>query len=366
MAIIKVLIVDNSALFRHLLTASLEENPEIEVVGIAREPRVARRKIRQFNPDVLLLDVIMPRMDGVSFLAWLMEEHPMPVVMTYSLVDDEASIKRKATELGVAEFIQKPAQDIVRSFLQCKEEVVNKVKAAARGKVNLRFKSSKLRFFDAEFNLDVDTLTKKRRVPDAVIAIGASTGGTEAIKRVLRDLPSNTPAIVVSQHIPVAFSASFARSANSVTKMQVKEAEEGDKLLPGHVYIAPGNRHLLVEKCAGDYVCHLDDGPLVNRHKPSVDMMFHSVARSVGANAVGVILTGMGDDGALGLKAMRNAGAQTIAQDEVSSVVWGMPGEAYRLGGAMQLLDLKDIASILMRLHVKIGHKDASQEVVLA
>lgn len=353
---IRVLIVDDSALVRQMLTEILSADRGIEVVGTAADPYVARDRIKQLKPDVLTLDVEMPKMDGVTFLSNLMRLHPMPVVMVSSLTERGADITLRALELGAIDFVSKPKLDLVHGLACYAEEIVAKVKAAAGAgtrileRRTLQAMEPIIPKLSADAVLMKSTHTGHFRTTDKIIAIGASTGGTEAIKEVLMRLPANAPGIVVTQHIPEAFSGPFAKRMNSVSAMNVSEARDGQLVIPGYCYIAPGNRHLLVERDGARFVCRLSDGPPVNRHRPSVDVLFRSMAQNVGPNAVGVILTGMGDDGARGLLEMREAGTPTIAQDEKSSVVWGMPGEAVKLGAAAQILPLDCIAEALLTL----------------
>jgi two-component system chemotaxis response regulator CheB len=349
---IRVLIVDDSALVRRMLAEILGADPSIEVVGTAQDPYVAREKIKALNPDVLTLDVEMPRMDGVMFLSNLMRLRPMPVVMVSSLTEKGAEITLKALELGAVDVVSKPKADLAHSLGDYAQEIVGKVKAAAGARV--RALETGAAIPDVDPKLSADAVLKKQGAPrhfrttDRIIAIGASTGGTEAIKEVLMAMPADAPGIVISQHIPQAFSGPFARRMDTLSAMKVYEAEDGQQILPGHVYIAPGDRHLLVTRDGARYLCKLSDGPAVNRHRPSVDVMFRSVAQNVGQNAVGAILTGMGDDGARGLLEMREVGSWTVAQDEKSSVVWGMPGEAVKLGAAAEVLPLDRIAGALL------------------
>jgi two-component system chemotaxis response regulator CheB len=354
---IKVLIVDDSALVRKLLTEMLSNDREIQVVGTASDPYAAREKIKALNPDVITLDVEMPRMDGVTFLENLMRLRPMPVVMVSSLTQKGADVTLRALELGAIDFVAKPKVDIAGSLAGYADVLIEKVKAAAVARVNARpsVPRAQPRTVDPRRSADAVLPLTARPAPvlrttDRIIAVGASTGGTEAIREMLEALPPDAPAIVISQHIPAAFSKPFAERMNRVSQMSVCQAQDGQYILPGHVYIAPGDRHLLVVRDGARYVCRLSDGPHVNRHRPSVDVMFRSVAQHVGPNALGVLLTGMGDDGARGLKEMLDAGAATIAQDEASSVVWGMPGAAYKMGAAQYLLPLHRIATEMLRL----------------
>jgi two-component system chemotaxis response regulator CheB len=332
----------------------LSRSREIEVIGAASDPYAAREKIKKLNPDVITLDVEMPRMDGITFLENLMRLRPMPVVMVSSLTQRGADVTLRALELGAVDFVAKPRIDIAGTLGEYEAELIAKVKVAAGARVMPRTVAPTRRVTDERHSTSaVVPLLNVRsmlRTTDRIIAIGASTGGTEAIREVLEEMPPDAPAIVISQHIPAAFSKSFAERMNRVSAMAVCEAQDGQQVLPGHAYIAPGDRHLLVERDGARYVCRLSNGPHVNRHRPSVDVMFRSVAQNVGANAVGVLLTGMGDDGARGLKEMMDEGASTIAQDEDTSVVWGMPGSAVKLGAAMHVLPLQQIGAQVLAL----------------
>ncbi|HMN44393.1 MAG TPA: chemotaxis response regulator protein-glutamate methylesterase [Povalibacter sp.] len=361
---IRLLIVDDSALVRKLLTEMVGKDRDIEVVGTATDPYAAREKIKQLNPDVITLDVEMPRMDGVTFLENLMRLRPMPVVMVSSLTQHGADITLRALELGAVDFVAKPKVDVAGSLADYAQELIAKIKMAAGARVNPRssaprpaaapaasaagLKIDERRTADAV--LPAVTGRRVLRTTDRIVAIGASTGGTEAIREVLEMMPADAPAIVISQHIPAAFSRAFAERVNRSCAMSVCEAQDGQYILPGHAYIAPGDRHLIVERDGARYRCRLSDGPHVNRHRPSVDVMFRSVAQNVGPNATGVILTGMGDDGARGLKEMLEAGAGTIAQDEATSVVWGMPGAAVKLGAAEHVMPLQRIPGQILNL----------------
>jgi two-component system chemotaxis response regulator CheB len=352
---IKVLIVDDSALVRKLLTEMLGRDREIEVVGTAADPYAARERIKQLNPDVITLDVEMPRMDGLTFLENLMRLRPMPVVMVSSLTQRGADVTLRALELGAIDFVSKPKVDVAGSLADYADELIAKVKVAASARVCSRVSTPRALSLQVDPRRSADAVLpaaigrRVLRTTDRIVAIGASTGGTEALREILSVLPADAPAVVISQHIPAAFSRPFAERMNQCSAMSVCEAQDGQYILPGHVYIAPGDLHLLVERDGARYRCRLSDGPHVNRHRPSVDVMFRSVAQNVGPNATGVILTGMGDDGARGLKEMMEAGAHTIAQDEASSVVWGMPGTAVRLGAAQQVLPLHRIPEVLLQ-----------------
>jgi two-component system chemotaxis response regulator CheB len=348
---IKVLIVDDSALIRQMLTEILGGDAQIEVVGAAQDPYIAREMIKALNPDVLTLDVEMPRMDGITFLGNLMRLRPMPVVMISSLTEKGADITLQALELGAVDFIAKPKLDVAHGIQEYADEIRAKVKVAAGVSVTALCRDGCLPVspavapkLNADAVLGLSNAAAPLRTTEKIIAIGASTGGTEAIKDVLRMLPADAPGIVITQHIPAEFSAAFARRLDGLCALSVCEAGDGQQILPGHAYVAPGGRHLLVQRSGARYVCSINDGPPVNRHRPSVDVLFRSVAKAVGINAVGVLLTGMGDDGAKGLKEMLESGASTLAQDEASSVVWGMPGRAWQLGAAQVLVPLKDVA----------------------
>ncbi len=350
----RVLIVDDSALVRQLLAEILSGDPDIEVVGTASDPYVARDKIKQLSPDVLTLDVEMPRMDGVTFLGNLMALRPMPVVMISSLTQRGAEITLHALEIGAVDVVPKPQNDIARVLTEYSEEIRDKVKAAAQARVRRyerRHDPTRLAptaKFTADAVLSRTRTAVRLNTTEKLLAIGASTGGTEAIREVLQALPADSPGVVLTQHIPAAFSGPFARRMDSVSALTVQEAEDGQHILGGHAYIAPGDKHLLVVRDGARYVCRLHDGPPVNRHKPSVDVLFRSVAQAAGANAVGALLTGMGEDGAAGLLEMREAGAHTMVQDEATSVVWGMPGAAWKRGAADAQWPLARIAGALL------------------
>jgi two-component system, chemotaxis family, protein-glutamate methylesterase/glutaminase len=355
---IKVLVIDDSALMRKLLSEILASDPDIEVVGTAPDAYVARDKIKSLNPDVLTLDVEMPRMDGLSFLRNLMRLRPMPVVMCSTLTQAGAETALDALALGAVDVVGKPTADAAHGIKHSAQEIIAKVKMAAGVKVRpLAERTSAQRTPQVvEASRDAGAVLAKRPMAkassstDYIIAIGASTGGTEAIKELLTHLSADLPAVVIAQHIPKAFSGPFSVRMNACSALTVCEARDGDAILPGHVYIAPGDEHLLVERAGRGFRCRLDPGPLVNRHRPSVDVLFRSVAQTAGHHAVGVLLTGMGRDGAEGLKEMLEAGAATMAQDEQSSVVWGMPGAAWKIGAAQALHPLSEIAGQIMTL----------------
>jgi len=346
---IKVLIIDDSALVRALLTRILGADPALQVIGTAPDAFIAREKIKTLNPDVLTLDVEMPRMDGLQFLRNLMRLRPMPVVMCSSLTERGADVTLAALELGAIDFVTKPKVDVAHALEAYAAELINKVKVAAVARVRPVFARSV-----APNQTDIAPIVRPElrfRTTDQIVAIGASTGGTEAVREVLRRMPADSPGMVITQHIPRAFSAPFAARLNACSQLSVQEAQDGALILPGQAYIAPGDRHLTVERDGARYRCRLRDDAPVNRHRPSVDVLFRSVAEQVGPNAVGVILTGMGADGARGLKEMRSRGAHTIAQDEKSSVVWGMPGAAVALGAVDCILPIERIAEGLAGLN---------------
>ncbi|THB68976.1 MAG: chemotaxis response regulator protein-glutamate methylesterase [Gammaproteobacteria bacterium] len=366
MSKITVLVIDDSALIRKLLTDILSSVSDIEVIGTAADPFVAREKIKKLNPDVITLDIEMPKMDGVTFLRNLMRLRPMPVVMVSTLTEKGADVTLECLSLGAVDFVTKPKLDVAEKLSDYSGELIEKVRVAAKSNVS-RLEASHAAAVSrateptsVEKRLSVDAVisktgwTGKIKTTDKIIAIGASTGGTEAIRAVLVDLPADIPAIVITQHIPPMFSLSFAQRLNSLCQMNVMQAEEGKQILPGNVYIAPGDKHLIVKRSGAHYYCTLNDGPPVNRHKPSVDVMYRSVLQSAGPNSLAVILTGMGNDGAQGMKELHDIGVHTIAQDQKSSVVWGMPGEAYKVGGVDNLLPLNGISEAILSQIMKM------------
>ena len=351
---IRVLIVDDSALVRSLLTEMLGSAPDIEVAGVAADAHAAREKIKRLNPDVLTLDVEMPRMDGITFLRNLMRLRPMPVIMVSSLTERGADVTLDALTLGAVDYLPKPKIDLAATLQDYRDELIEKIRTAACASVRAlapqRAALSPGPAHSADAVLPKAPGPRQLRTTDRIIAIGASTGGTEAIKEVLTRLPPDCPGIVIAQHIPKAFSGPFARRMDGCSAVSVCEAQDGQQILAGHAYIAPGDRHLLVVRDGARYVCRLDDGVPVNRHKPSVDVLFRSVAQNAGRNSIGVLLTGMGKDGARGLKEMLDSGSRTIAQDEATSVVWGMPGEAVALGAAEHVVALESVAGKVLAL----------------
>lgn len=350
---VKVLVVDDSALIRKLLSKILESSSDIEVVGTAGDPFIARDKIKQLNPDVLTLDVEMPRMNGLTFLENLMRLRPMPVVMVSSLTERNAEVTLKALELGAIDFVAKPKADISGTLEAYADEITSKVLVASKARVQALTRPSPTQTVARKLTADAVIPRRDTRLEhttDQIIAIGASTGGTEAIKDVLVTMPADSPPIVITQHIPVKFSTAFANRVDSLCSISVCEATDRQRIIGGHAYIAPGDQHLLVERDGAHYICRLSDGPPVNRHRPSVDVLFRSVCQNVGSNAIGAILTGMGSDGAHGLLEMKEAGAATIAQNEATSVVWGMPGAACKLDAADKVLPLEEITGHILEL----------------
>lgn len=341
--LIKVLIVDDSAVIRALLTEIFTQDGRFQVVAAAEDPLQARDLIKETNPDVLTLDIEMPKMNGIAFLKNLMRLRPMPVVMISTLTQAGAPSTLEALEIGAVDFIGKPNHDDPEGLAVYRTKICNKVSLAAGANVLVREQR-----VVSNSVLASPAASGKRLKPNFICAIGASTGGTEAIKDVLVQLPKACPPIVIAQHIPASFSASFANRLDKVTELKVYEAEDKQVIQPGCVYLAPGDRHLRIEKTARGYMCVLDDSEPVNRHKPSVEVLYHSVRDVAGSNSMGVILTGMGADGANALASMRENGSVTVAQDEASSVVWGMPGAAVKAGGAGKVLPLDKIAKYIL------------------
>ena len=323
----KVLIVDDSALIRGVMKEIINSQPDMEVVGVAPDPLVARDLIKQTNPDVLTLDVEMPKMDGLDFLEKLMRLRPMPVVMVSSLTERGSEITMRALELGAVDFVTKPKISIQSGMLEYTDLIADKIRIAARARIKPRALPGAQ---GAPAGAPLAPLRNPLTSSEKLIIIGASTGGTEAIKDFLMQLPSDCPGILITQHMPEGFTRSFANRLDKLCKISVKEAEGGERVLPGHAYLAPGHSHLLLVRSGANYMTKLDQGPPVNRHRPSVDVLFRSAALSAGKNAVGVILTGMGKDGAAGMLEMKKAGAYNLAQDEASCVVFGMPQGSHR------------------------------------
>ena len=347
---IKVLIVDDSAVVRQVLSETVLSDPDMEVVGTARDPYIAAERMKEVVPDVILLDVEMPRMDGITFLQKIMSQHPMPVVMCSSLTDNGSETTLKALEYGAVDIIQKPKLG-VRQFLEESRIIIcDSIRAAAGA--HLR-KTQPAMHVAPKLTADVimpkQTDRSMVRTTERVVIIGASTGGTEALRIFLEALPEDSPGMVIVQHMPEHFTRAFANRLDGTCKVSVKEADNDDTVMRGRVLIAPGNRHTLLKRSGARYYVEVKDGPLVSRHRPSVDVLFRSAARYAGRNAIGVIMTGMGDDGAKGMLEMKEQGAYTIAQDENSCVVFGMPKEAIKLKAVDKVVPLEHIASIVLR-----------------
>ena len=356
---VRVLIVDDSATVRQTLASVLESDPQIEVIGVASDPFVAARRIRDEIPDVITLDVEMPRMDGITFLRKIMAQHPLPVVMCSSLVEAGSETLLQALEAGAVDVILKPRMGVAEHLLESRIRICDAVKAAASARVAgarrppvalSHAPQEPSRKLTADAMLPPPDGRAMARTTETVVCIGASTGGTEALREVLEALPADSPGIVIVQHMPEKFTASFAKRLDSLCAVSVKEAEDGDTVLRGRVLIAPGNKHTLLERSGARYYVSVKDGPLVSRHRPSVDVLFRSAARSAGSNAVAVIMTGMGDDGARGMEEMKNAGAMTLAQDEATSVVFGMPKEAIARGCVDRIAPLQALAGEILRV----------------
>lgn len=353
---IRVLIVDDSATVRQALASLLETDPEIEVIGSAPDPYIAAQRIAQEVPDVITLDVEMPRMDGLTFLEKIMHQHPIPVVICSSLTEKGSETAFAALEKGAVEIITKPKMGTRQFFEESAVYICDVVKSAAHAQLQHRTRplpAPALRVqpkLTADAVLDRGTSHAMIQTTERIVAVGASTGGTEALREFLEALPADAPGTVIVQHMPEKFTAQFATRLDGLCRVTVKEAADGDTVLRGQVLIAPGNRHLLVKRSGARYYVEIKDGPLVSRHRPSVDVLFRSTARYAGKNAVGVIMTGMGDDGAHGMREMKDAGAYNIAQDEASCVVFGMPAEAIKLGGVDRIMPLNQIAGEVVRL----------------
>jgi two-component system, chemotaxis family, protein-glutamate methylesterase/glutaminase len=339
---IKVLVVDDSAIVRQILSRELSRARDIEVVATAMDPYIARDKILLHNPDVMTLDIEMPRMDGLTFLRKIMQFHPVPTIIVSSLTPKGSAMSMEALAAGAIDVVSKPGEAYTVGDVS--NILIDQIRAASLVSFE---KISRIREGLKAARSERCSLTK---TTNKIIAIGASTGGTVAIEHVLSQVPKNTPGMVIVQHMPEKFTQSFAQRLDSICDIEVREAQNNDSILPGLALVAPGNHHTVVRRSGARYYVEIKDGPPVFHQRPSVEVMFNSVAKYVGANAVGIILTGMGADGALGLKAMRDAGARTIAQDEESSVVWGMPGEAVKCGAAEHVLPLSKVAAETLRL----------------
>ena len=357
---IKVLVIDDSALIRGVMKEIINRENDMVCVGAAPDPLVAREMIKSLDPDMLTLDVEMPRMDGLDFLERLMRLRPMPVLMVSTLTELGADITFRSLELGAVDFIAKPKMDIARGMEEYAAEITDKIRAVAQARVR---KTSTAQDIQKKYSADaiLPSVAGRFASTEKLIVIGASTGGTEAIKEVLVKLPADSPGILITQHMPENFTKSFADRLNGLCKISVKEAEHNERILPGHAYIAPGHSHLLLARSGANYMTRLDQGSPVNRHRPSVDVLLRSVANIAGANAIGIILTGMGKDGTQGLLEMKQTGAFTIAQDEESCVVFGMPKEAIAAGGVCEVLPLQNIAR--RTLEYLVSHNSKSSRI---
>ena len=373
MAKIRVVVVDDSALVRSMLTEIINRQPDMECIGAAADPLVAREMIRNLNPDVITLDVEMPRMDGIDFLSKLMRLRPMPVVMVSTLTERGAEVTLKALELGAIDFVAKPKIGVADGLKQLANEITDKVRIAAKARIHRSPTPASGTGAPAAATTRpgagagggaapspaasaASPASLGRLSTEKLVFIGASTGGTEATKEVLLTLPADAPAVVITQHMPPGFTKSYAARLDSLCRIRVKEATDGERVLPGHAYIAPGGMHLSVERSGANYIARVQDGDPVNRHKPSVEVLFKSAARVVGRNAIGIMLTGMGADGAKAMREMKDAGAYCVAQDEASCVVFGMPREAIAAGAVDQVLPLKDVGPHLMEyLRTTVG-----------
>lgn len=345
---IRVVVVDDSALVRSLLAEIINRQRDMECVGTANDPLVAREMIRELNPDVITLDVEMPRMDGIDFLGRLMRLRPMPVVMISTLTERGAEVTMKALELGAVDFVAKPRIGVSSGLNELANQIVEKIRVAAVAHVHRAVAAPRPAAVPARGEKPPATNLLGRVSTEKIIFIGASTGGTEAIKEVLVPMPADAPAIVITQHMPPGFTTSFAARLNNLCQITVKEAVNGERIMPGHAYIAPGGRQFSVARSGANYVAVVTDDPPVNRHKPSVEVLFKSAATVVGPNAFGIMLTGMGNDGATAMKEMRDAGSYNYVQDEATSIVFGMPREAIAHGAAHEILPLTHIAPALI------------------
>lgn len=343
----RVVVVDDSALVRGLLTEIIDRQPDMQCVGAAADPLVAREMIRNLNPDVITLDVEMPRMDGIDFLSRLMRLRPMPVVMVSTLTERGADVTLKALELGAIDFVAKPKIGVADGLRQLGTDITEKIRTAARARVS-RLEAPAPAAPGAAVARPAAPASLGRLSTEKIIFIGASTGGTEATREVLVNLPPDSPAVMITQHMPPGFTKSYATRLDGLCRIRVSEAADGERVLPGHAYIAPGGHHLSVERSGANYIARVQEGQPVNRHMPSVEVLFESAARVVGRNALGVMLTGMGADGARAMKTMRDAGSWNVCQDEASCVVFGMPREAINHGAAHEVLPLKQIAPRLL------------------
>lgn len=357
MAKTTVVVVDDSALVRSLLAEIINRQPDMTCIGAASDPLVAREMIRTLNPDVITLDVEMPRMDGLDFLSRLMRLRPMPVVMVSTLTERGAEVTLRALELGAVDFVAKPKIGVADGLRQLGADITEKIRAASRAQVRkLVVAPAGAAAVSGAARPAAGPASLGRLSTEKIVFIGASTGGTEATKELLMGLPPDAPAVVITQHMPPGFTSSYAKRLDGLCQIRVKEAADGERILPGHAYIAPGGLHLSVERSGANYVARVQDGEAVNRHKPSVEVLFKSAARAVGPNALGIMLTGMGADGARAMREMRDAGSYNLVQDEASCVVFGMPREAIAAGAAHEVLPLGQIAPrLLERLRSMAG-----------
>lgn len=356
MAKTKVVVVDDSALVRSILTEIINRQSDMECIGAAADPLVAREMIRNLNPDVITLDVEMPRMDGLDFLSRLMRLRPMPVVMVSTLTERGAEVTLKALELGAIDFVAKPKIGVADGIKLLAQDITDKIRIASKAHIR-RAPPPAAAGTAAPAPVKAVTMASLGKAStEKIIFIGASTGGTEATKDVLINLPADSPAVVITQHMPPGFTKSYAARLDGLCKIRVKEAQDGERILPGHGYIAPGGMHLSVERSGANYIARVQDGEPINRHKPSVEALFLSAAKVVGQNAIGIMLTGMGADGAKAMKVMKDAGSYNYCQDEASCVVFGMPREAIAAGAADEVLPLNQIATkVLERLRATSG-----------
>lgn len=343
---IKVLVVDDSALIRSLLSEIIKTASDMVLVGAASDAYVARDMVNKYSPDVITLDVEMPKVDGLTFLDKLMKARPTPVVMISSLTETGADVTLTALALGAVDFIAKPKIDISKGIEDYREDILQKIRTAANARVKPAVRTRQTKQVSLQF-----------KTTEKVIAIGASTGGTEAIKAVLKDMPIDSPGIVITQHMPPGFTRSFAKRLDSMSRLTVVEAQGGERIVPGYAYLAPGDRHLIVVRSGADYRIELNDGPRVSGHKPSVDVMFDSVAKHVGSHALAVILTGMGKDGSLGIRHIFEQGGITIAQDEATSLIFGMPQEAIKTGCVKEVVGLDQISGKLIEILNVMGRE---------
>lgn len=348
---IRVIVVDDSALVRSLLAEIINRQGDMECVGTANDPLVAREMIRELNPDVITLDVEMPRMDGLDFLGRLMRLRPMPVVMISTLTERGAEVTMRALELGAVDFVAKPRIGLADGIKELSAQIVDKVRVAASAQIKRIAPVATASGTEGVIPIRSELTPLGRLSTEKLICIGASTGGTEAIKEILIRLPADSPGIVITQHMPPGFTTSFAARLNNLCQIKVQEAVNGARILPGHAYIAPGGKQFRLDRSGANYVAVVEDGELVNRHKPSVEVLFKSAARVVGRNALGIMLTGMGNDGAKAMREMKDAGSYNYVQDEASCIVFGMPREAIAHGAADEVLPLTEIApAVLTRL----------------